>query len=110
MPGTYKATVAKRVDGVITPPATGEAPATLDETGNPAFCSIWTLLGVLTGLEIVDVAGRRVWGTSPQPMTAGTHTLDWDGRTRSGSKAGQGIYFARLMTTYGVRTAKIVLD
>jgi Asp-tRNA(Asn)/Glu-tRNA(Gln) amidotransferase A subunit family amidase len=32
-------------DGVITPPATGEAPATLDETGNPAFCTIWTLLG-----------------------------------------------------------------
>jgi Asp-tRNA(Asn)/Glu-tRNA(Gln) amidotransferase A subunit family amidase len=33
-------------DAVITPPATGEAPGTLAETGNPAFCSIWTLLGV----------------------------------------------------------------
>ena len=33
-------------DVVITPPATGEAPATLEETGNPAFCTIWTLLGV----------------------------------------------------------------
>jgi Asp-tRNA(Asn)/Glu-tRNA(Gln) amidotransferase A subunit family amidase len=35
-----------RYDAVITPPAPGEAPATLEETGNPAFCTIWTLLGV----------------------------------------------------------------
>jgi Asp-tRNA(Asn)/Glu-tRNA(Gln) amidotransferase A subunit family amidase len=33
-------------DAVITPPATGEAPATLKETGSPTFCTIWTLLGV----------------------------------------------------------------
>jgi Asp-tRNA(Asn)/Glu-tRNA(Gln) amidotransferase A subunit family amidase len=33
-------------DAVITPPTAGEAPATLQETGNPAFCTIWTLLGV----------------------------------------------------------------
>ena len=31
---------------MITPPTAGEAPATLEETGNPAFCTIWTLLGV----------------------------------------------------------------
>jgi Asp-tRNA(Asn)/Glu-tRNA(Gln) amidotransferase A subunit family amidase len=35
-----------RYDAVLTPPAAGEAPATLEETGNPAFCTIWTLLGV----------------------------------------------------------------
>ena len=33
-------------DAVITPPAPGEAPATREQTGNPAFCSIWSLLGV----------------------------------------------------------------
>jgi Asp-tRNA(Asn)/Glu-tRNA(Gln) amidotransferase A subunit family amidase len=33
-------------DVLITPPAAGEAPATLTETGSPAFCTIWTLLGV----------------------------------------------------------------
>jgi Asp-tRNA(Asn)/Glu-tRNA(Gln) amidotransferase A subunit family amidase len=38
--------VIERYDAVITPPATGEAPATLDETGSPAFCTLWTLLGV----------------------------------------------------------------
>jgi len=33
-------------DALITPPATGEAPATLTQTGNPCFCSIWSLCGV----------------------------------------------------------------
>jgi Asp-tRNA(Asn)/Glu-tRNA(Gln) amidotransferase A subunit family amidase len=32
-------------DAVVTPPATGEAPADLGQTGDPAFCTIWTLLG-----------------------------------------------------------------
>ena len=33
-------------DAILTPPAAGEAPGTLEETGSPAFCTIWTLLGV----------------------------------------------------------------
>jgi Asp-tRNA(Asn)/Glu-tRNA(Gln) amidotransferase A subunit family amidase len=33
-------------DALITPPARGEAPATLETTGDPAFCTIWTLCGV----------------------------------------------------------------
>jgi Asp-tRNA(Asn)/Glu-tRNA(Gln) amidotransferase A subunit family amidase len=32
-------------DGLVTPPATGEAPADLTQTGDPTFCTIWTLLG-----------------------------------------------------------------
>jgi len=35
-----------RYDAIVTPPATGEAPATLEQTGNPGFCSIWSLCGV----------------------------------------------------------------
>ncbi|HVY06205.1 MAG TPA: amidase [Burkholderiales bacterium] len=31
---------------IMTPPATGEAPATLENTGDPRFCSIWTLVGL----------------------------------------------------------------
>jgi len=59
-------------DAVITPPASGEAPATLAETGSPVFCTLWTLLGVPAvtipvgtgphgmplGLQIVGGAGR----------------------------------------------------
>ncbi len=61
-----------RYDAIITPPATGEAPATLERTGNPAFCSIWSLCGVPAvsiptgfgprglplGLQIVGGEGR----------------------------------------------------
>jgi Asp-tRNA(Asn)/Glu-tRNA(Gln) amidotransferase A subunit family amidase len=31
---------------IITPPAAGEAPATLANTGDPRFCTIWSLAGV----------------------------------------------------------------
>jgi Asp-tRNA(Asn)/Glu-tRNA(Gln) amidotransferase A subunit family amidase len=33
-------------DAVVTPPAAGEAPASRETTGDPSFCTIWTLLGV----------------------------------------------------------------
>jgi Asp-tRNA(Asn)/Glu-tRNA(Gln) amidotransferase A subunit family amidase len=32
-------------DALLTPPAPGEAPAGIDTSGDPVFCSIWTLLG-----------------------------------------------------------------
>jgi Asp-tRNA(Asn)/Glu-tRNA(Gln) amidotransferase A subunit family amidase len=37
--------ILEAYDALITPPATGEAPATLEETGSPVFCTMWTLLG-----------------------------------------------------------------
>ncbi|HSD96349.1 MAG TPA: amidase [Sulfuricaulis sp.] len=36
----------RRYDAVLTLPARGEAPATLEHTGDPAFCTLWTLCGV----------------------------------------------------------------
>ncbi|OGI41376.1 MAG: hypothetical protein A2140_08175 [Candidatus Muproteobacteria bacterium RBG_16_62_13] len=33
-------------DAIVTPPARGEAPASLGHTGDPSFCTIWTLCGV----------------------------------------------------------------
>lgn len=33
-------------NAIVTPPAAGEAPATLAHTGSPAFCTIWSLVGV----------------------------------------------------------------
>jgi len=33
-------------DAILTPAAAGEAPLGLAATGSPAFCTIWTLLGV----------------------------------------------------------------
>ena len=37
--------ILRRYDVFLTPPAPGEAPATLETTGDPAFCTIWTLCG-----------------------------------------------------------------
>jgi Asp-tRNA(Asn)/Glu-tRNA(Gln) amidotransferase A subunit family amidase len=59
-------------DAILTPPATGEAPGTLEHTGDPVFCTLWTLAGLpaLTlpigrgprglplGLQIVGAAGE----------------------------------------------------
>ncbi|MGH8670699.1 MAG: amidase family protein [Burkholderiales bacterium] len=78
---------------IITPPASGEAPVGLSGTGDPSFCTIWTLCGVpaLTlpcalsknglplGLQVVgayreDVHTIAVWcetqlGFSARPFT-----------------------------------------
>jgi len=36
----------QRYDAILTPPALGSAPKGLGSTGDPVFCSIWTLLGM----------------------------------------------------------------
>jgi Asp-tRNA(Asn)/Glu-tRNA(Gln) amidotransferase A subunit family amidase len=57
-------------DAILTPAAPGEAPRGLDSTGNPAFCTTWTYLGMPAvtlpllrseaGLPIgVQLVGRR---------------------------------------------------
>jgi len=38
--------IFKRYDAILTPAAPGEAPADLTQTGDPCFCSLWTLCGV----------------------------------------------------------------
>ncbi len=37
--------VFDRYDAILTPAATGEAPAGLETTGSPIFCTLWTLCG-----------------------------------------------------------------
>ena len=60
----------ERYDAILTPAATGEAPAGLDSTGDPVFCTLWTYCGtpalslpLMTGpngLPLgVQVVGRR---------------------------------------------------
>ena len=38
--------IFERCDAIITPAAPGTAPAGLDATGDPAFCTLWTLCGM----------------------------------------------------------------
>lgn len=37
--------IFERYDAIVTPAAPGEAPRGLETTGNPAFCTLWTLCG-----------------------------------------------------------------
>lgn len=47
-----------RYDAIITPSTSGEAPAGLDATGSPAFCTLWTYLG-LPAVSIPLLAGNN---------------------------------------------------
>jgi Asp-tRNA(Asn)/Glu-tRNA(Gln) amidotransferase A subunit family amidase len=60
----------ERYDAILTPPALGTAPKGLEATGDPAFCVLWTLLGMpaitlplmqgTNGLPLgVQLVGRR---------------------------------------------------
>jgi len=40
------AQIFDRYDAILTPAARGQAPAGLDTTGDPIFCSMWTLVGL----------------------------------------------------------------
>jgi len=57
-------------------------------------------------LEILDLAGRRVWHAGGR-MRAGTQTWVWDGRGDDGY-AGAGLYFVRLTTPWGTRRERLV--
>jgi Asp-tRNA(Asn)/Glu-tRNA(Gln) amidotransferase A subunit family amidase len=63
-------TVFEHFDAIVTPAALGEAPAGLDNTGDPLMCTLWTFLGLPSislpllhgdnGLPIgVQLVGRR---------------------------------------------------
>ena len=52
----------ERYDAILTPAALGTAPAGLGSTGDPAFCSLWTLLG----MPAISVPLMR--GTNGMPL------------------------------------------
>ena len=58
-------------------------------------------------LEIVDLAGRRVWRREAE-LRAGAHAWDFDGDTEPGRRLGSGLYFARLITPWGTCTQRLV--
>jgi len=47
-------------------------------------------------IEVLDVTGRRVWGSRHNWLDAGRHDVRWDGRDERGSPALAGLYFLRL--------------
>jgi hypothetical protein len=59
-------------------------------------------------LEMYDVTGRRVVTLIDEDRPAGAARLRWNGRSSSGRRLAAGVYFARLQTEAGARTAKLV--
>ena len=49
--------VFERYDAIISPATTGEAPLGLESTGDPVFCTLWTLVG-LPALSLPLLAGE----------------------------------------------------
>jgi Asp-tRNA(Asn)/Glu-tRNA(Gln) amidotransferase A subunit family amidase len=52
----------QRYDAILTPAADGTAPKGLDSTGDPAFCSLWTLCGMPA------VSVPLMWGSNGLPL------------------------------------------
>lgn len=48
----------RNFDAIITPPATGEAPATLENTGDPSLCTTWNFCGA-PAISIPTALGPR---------------------------------------------------
>jgi len=49
-------------------------------------------------LDVYDVTGRRLARVVDARLTAGEHTVRWDGRDAAGQPAAAGVYYARLAT------------
>jgi Asp-tRNA(Asn)/Glu-tRNA(Gln) amidotransferase A subunit family amidase len=51
----------EKYDAILTPAAIGPAPRSLDATGNPVFCTIWTYCGVpAISLPLLTIGGMPV--------------------------------------------------
>ena len=84
---TYAASLAdifNSYDAILTPSATGIAPKGLSSTGDPAFCTLWTLTGLPAvslpllvgegnlplGVQLVGAAGRDGRSCAPPPPSS----------------------------------------
>lgn len=59
-------------------------------------------------LRIYDVAGRAVRELWRGVAGQGEHRVVWDGRDDAGGGARSGLYFVRLMTPEGTRSARLL--
>jgi hypothetical protein len=59
-------------------------------------------------LEIVGVKGEIWWRRTLADLPAGPHAVGWDGRDAGGRRVPLGLYFLRLTSRFGERTAKLV--
>ncbi|HMB70378.1 MAG TPA: FlgD immunoglobulin-like domain containing protein [bacterium] len=63
--------------------------------------------GAEVRLAVYDVLGRRIRELATGAMTAGSHTVSWDGRDGSGRHASSGVYFVRAEAGASASTARV---
>ncbi len=60
-------------------------------------------------LAVYDLAGRRVAGLAQGYFPAGTHRVQWNGKSSTGGSPASGTYYCRLSVAGEVRVRKMVL-
>jgi hypothetical protein len=60
-------------------------------------------------VSLFDVRGRRVARLARGTLSAGTHTLHWDGTDEDGRRIVSGVYFARARTREGASSLRVVI-
>ena len=59
-------------------------------------------------IDVLDMLGRRVASTARGDWPAGTHEVEWNGRTRTGEAAAPGLYVLRYAYPGGQDRRRIV--
>jgi hypothetical protein len=62
-----------------------------------------------TQVAVFDVTGRRVRMLRDDSLPEGDSITPWDGRDEGGRAVPRGVYFARVSTPFGVRTARFLV-
>lgn len=65
--------------------------------------------GARSRVVIYDLQGRSVRTVFDGSIENGTQFLSWDGKSVDGNGVGSGVYFVRLITPAGARTARVAL-
>lgn len=82
---------------------------------NPAATGVTRLHYQLTSdarvsMRVVDLLGRTVRDlVRDEPMLSGFHSVDWDGRTDSGSRVPAGVYFVIETAGNATRSSRLVV-
>jgi hypothetical protein len=60
-------------------------------------------------IEIVGVDGRVVKALHSGGISAGRHSISWDGRDESGVRVSSGVYFVRIISASGIASRKVAV-
>jgi len=122
-PGVWYYRLTAHVDGVVVATAgpyrlevqpAGQSLTLWTNTGSRGETVLhYTIPGAAEGapmrLALFDVRGRLVASLRQGAAITGSHLATWDGQRLSGAPAASGVYIARLETSHGVRTSRVML-